>query len=659
MAKGFRGWEPTRARPHLRAQLLLFAATLALPAYACASDSKRAYGADEIFADSFEFDIGPIGAQDNPARSCRDIQLNRIYPPADGTYYLIDGVDTFAVPCDMTLDGGGWTASFSGQNGSSNVFDHFDAGVYTGAHQNPTGQYLRRAPAFANESAAEFAVSCGSAAVAFALTEATRNWLRTGTQRAWVAVTPRVLAGSVVNVPNSIWTGMAADTSFIATLNQNAFGSTFGSSYSGGTAFNFCNGVADSASPLRVLLREVVPTPVLNVPAAARRSCAELRADGNTQDGSYWLQQAPGPPYRAYCDMNLAGGGWTAVYSGRNGTANVFDAFDAGVHQGICPDPASRCLRRAPADIGDSATEIALACGGAAVAFPLTSRARQWLELGVTDGWLPVQGRTISGSVAAVPNSLYSGVVGDPGFILARNQGAGSSTFATSYPGTDSYSSCNGVYDAATIARLYYREALVAPALNQPAQAGSSCKALRDGGATMDGNYWVLVPAAGPALTYCDMSHDGGGWTAIFSGRNGSPHVFDRFDAGIHTGICTDPQTRCLRRAPAGLATGEFAVACGAAFVKFPLTATAAAYFGSGTQVGWTAIAPVVVAGSVINVPNTLFTGAGSTRGWIFARNQGAAANTFAQSFDANASFDYCNGALDTQTIARIYYREN
>jgi len=53
-----------------------------------------------------------------------------------------------------------------------------------------------------------------------------------------------------------------------------------------------------------------------------------------------------------------------------------------------------------------------------------------------------------------------------------------------------------------------------------------------------------------------------------------------------------------------------------------------------------------------------LWTGESATsRSFIFARNQGGFANTFASSYEGNTSFDYCNGAADQASLVRISYR--
>ena len=47
----------------------------------------------------------------------------------------------------------------------------------------------------------------------------------------------------------------------------------------------------------------------------AASSCAEIFADGSTQDGLYYIQDATGNPIEAYCEMDFEGGGWLAVYN--------------------------------------------------------------------------------------------------------------------------------------------------------------------------------------------------------------------------------------------------------------------------------------------------------------------------------------------------------
>ena len=74
------------------------------------------------------------------------------------------------------------------------------------------------------------------------------------------------------------------------------------------------------------------------------------------------------------------------------------------------------------------------------------------------------------------------------------------------------------------------------------------------------------------------MTSDGGGWTAVFAGRNGSTNVFDHFDTG-YAGTADDPGTRYLRRAPGTLHDGEFAVSCASAMVKFPVTAAVLVFY--------------------------------------------------------------------------------
>jgi len=154
------------------------------------------------------------------------------------------------------------------------------------------------------------------------------------------------------------------------------------------------------------------------------------------------------------------------------------------------------------------------------------------------------------------------------------------------------------------------------------------------------------------------MTTDGGGWTAVHAGRNGSVNVFDHFDAGAYDGICTDAATRCVRRPAPRLASTsmELAVACGGAMVSFRLTPATRSWLESGTQAGWAPVTPTVLEGLVSEVPNWIWTGSGGSLSFIFSRNQGAAANTFASTYDS-VSYDYCNGAFDRESFVRVFLR--
>jgi hypothetical protein len=608
-------------------------------------------------------EAAPAPVHNTPAtarRSCRAI-LDHNESLGDGLYWLRESPSDapYQAYCDMTTDGGGWTAVFAGYNGSPNVFDHFDAPAYAGICTDPATHCLRRAPPSLANSASELAVTCGGAFVAIATTEPARKWLGEGVQSGWTNVTPRVVVGTVPRPPDRLYTGAVDNPSFIFSQGTAGGINVFASSYDFSSNYDGCNGVIDRASLVRVYYREVAPTPVRNSIGNAQMSCAVLRAMGHTEDGLYYLQD-PGAPeaYLAYCDMTTDGGGWTAVFAGRNGSTNVFDHFDQGYYVGTCPDPASRCVRRAPAWVGSSATEFAASCGGATVTFALTNAARDWMTLGTQNDWIPVTPTIVEGAPTNVPDRFYTGVGGNRSFIFAKGELGGVYTFASSYEENANFDSCANVTDTSSKMRVYFRETLPQEPLNMPQTARASCKMLRSEGATLDGVYWIDAGTATPYKAYCDMTTDGGGWTAFFAGRNGQPNVFDHFDAAAFTGTCTDPATRCLRRTPASFTSGDFAVACGGAMFKFAGTTATRDYFASGTQGNWVGVTPSVIAGTIAKSPNTVFTGSGSNYGVIFAHGQLGGINTFASSHATTANFDYCNGVADQASVFRIFYRE-
>jgi hypothetical protein len=161
--------------------------------------------------------------------------------------------------------------------------------------------------------------------------------------------------------------------------------------------------------------------------------------------------------------MNADGGGWTAVFSGNNGSTNVFDHFDVGAYNGTCADPANRCLRRAPASIDPVNTEIAVSCGGAMVKFPINNLVYQWMTAGIQNGWVPLSTASSVGVTPvnpdAFPRMLWTGMGPNTSFIFnSQNVVTGAQyTFAQSYNFQDTFDGCNGLLDRSSIVRVYYR----------------------------------------------------------------------------------------------------------------------------------------------------------------------------------------------------------
>jgi hypothetical protein len=598
---------------------------------------------------------------ETPPQSCREI-LARAPASNDGLYTVYPGGAPTQVFCDMHTDGGGWTSVFIGANGSPNVFDHFDAGQYLGTFADPaSGQYLQRAPASIAGQSVEIAVSCGGAMVKFPATTAVTSWLTTGTESGWAQITPTAIGGTVTNLPTWVWTGDASSASFVVTKDKGGLGNTFASSYSANANYDYCDGVSDQTSVVRVLYREAAPTPVNNTQATAGASCQAILLAGQSQgDGVYWLTQGANAPYQSYCDMTTDGGGWTTVFAGRNGSTNVFDHFDGAGYVEACGDPALHCLRRAPPLLADSAADVAVSCGDSMVKFAATNAVTSWLTAGTQAGWAQITPAAIKGAIASLPNDLWTGSGSDQSFVLAKDMGPAGNTFASSYSTSATFDDCAGSPDQASLVRILYREVAPAPVKNTAQAAAASCNAILLAGQSQgDGVYW-LAQGGNPAYqAYCDMTSDGGGWTTVFAGRNGSPNVFDHFDGPSYVETCGDPASHCLRRAPADLATsaGDVAFSCGGAMVKLPATTPLTSWLTAGTQSGWVSVTATPILGVIPSLPNSLWTGNGATTSFVLAKDQ-STGGTFAASYSStDSAFDFCNGQPDQASLVRVLYR--
>jgi len=202
-------------------------------------------GVDQVRSDAS--DGGPLPT------SCAQIKQQN---PA-----AVSGVFTIAplgaaqnVFCEMTVDNGGWTAFYIGDNGTPAT--HFE----NAADQcpDPANQCLRRLPSTLDITH-DFAVKCGASVVKFKLGALSLDYFKNGLQHTWQPLTNAVaidiaLVGKA-NLVGALWTGDVNNPGWIVAGNQNTPTTTFGNGYNVNTSWNYCNGQADATSRVMLFYR--------------------------------------------------------------------------------------------------------------------------------------------------------------------------------------------------------------------------------------------------------------------------------------------------------------------------------------------------------------------------------------------------------------------
>ncbi len=271
-------------------------------------------------------------------------------------------------------------------------------------------------------------------------------------------------------------------------------------------------------------------------------------------------------------------------------------------------------------------------------------------------------GGSPGGTGGAAPSGAGGGADASTGQGGAAGGGLGGAIDAGSDAGSDAVS------DAVADTRA---DVAVTDGGGDAADAGAlpvSCQAIKQQNPGAVSNVYTIAPIAGASQSvFCEMISDGGGWTAFYIGDNGQAPGGAHFETAADA--CPDPANRCLRRLPITVdVTRDFAVKCGASVVKFNLGTLALDYFRNGLQHGWQPLTNAVtvdigIVGKANLVANVWTGGTVTNYGWIVAgpdapsSSAAAVMTTFANGYNVNTSWNYCNGVADATSRVMLFYR--
>jgi hypothetical protein len=189
--------------------------------------------------------------------SCQAIKQQN--PAAASGVYTIAPLGTAQSSfCEMTSGGGGWTAFYVGDNGSTPGGAHFETAA--NSCPDPANSCLRRLTSTIDVNR-EFAVKCGPSVVKFNLDAMALDFFANGLEHGWRPLTNAVtIDGALVGKANlvaNVWTGGVTNNYgwIISTSTTAPQATTFANGYTPNTNWNFCNGTSDNTSRVMLLYR--------------------------------------------------------------------------------------------------------------------------------------------------------------------------------------------------------------------------------------------------------------------------------------------------------------------------------------------------------------------------------------------------------------------